>query len=304
MPKSKTMLPGPQNRKVSKDTIKRLLGYLSAYKLQLVLVTICILLSAVASVVSSLFLRTLIDDYIAPLLLQAVPDFSGLFRVMMQMAMIFLVGIVATFLYNRIMVVAAQGVRKTIRDEMFAHMQTLSIKYFDTHTHGDIMSHYTNDTDTLRQMIAQSLPQVFSSIVTVTAVFIAMLSLSVWLTLFVVICVFLIMKLVGYVTGKSGTYFVRQQQSLGSVNGYIEEMINGQKVVKVFCHEEQAKQEFDRRNQQLCQNATEANKFANILMPIMNNMGYVLYVLLAVIGGAMGLAQVPNLSLSGSGVLT
>ena len=304
MPKSKTMLPGPQNRKVSKDTIKRLLGYLSAYKLQLVLVTICILLSAVASVVSSLFLRTLIDDYIAPLLLQAVPDFSGLFRVMMQMAMIFLVGIVATFLYNRIMVVAAQGVLKTIRDEMFAHMQTLSIKYFDTHTHGDIMSHYTNDTDTLRQMIAQSLPQVFSSIVTVTAVFIAMLSLSVWLTLFVVICVFLIMKLVGYVTGKSGTYFVRQQQSLGSVNGYIEEMINGQKVVKVFCHEEQAKQEFDRRNQQLCQNATEANKFANILMPIMNNMGYVLYVLLAVIGGAMGLAQVPNLSLSGSGVLT
>lgn len=304
MPKSKTMLPGPQNRKVSKDTIKRLLGYLSAYKLQLVLVTICILLSAVASVVSSLFLRTLIDDYIAPLLLQAVPDFSGLFRVMMQMAMIFLVGIVATFLYNRIMVVAAQGVLKTIRDEMFAHMQTLSIKYFDTHTHGDIMSHYTNDTDTLRQMIAQSLPQVFSSIVTVTAVFIAMLSLSVWLTLFVVICVFLIMKLVGYVTGKSGTYFVRQQQSLGSVNGYIEEMINGQKVVKVFCHEEQAKQEFDRRNQQLCQNATEANKFANILMPIMNNMGYVLYVLLAVIGGAMGLAQVPNWSLSGSGVLT
>lgn len=304
MPKSQPRASGPQNRKISKDTIKRLLGYLAAYKVQLALVTLCILLSAVASVVSSLFLRTLIDDYIAPLLLQAVPDFSGLFKVIMQMAVIFLVGILATFLYNRIMVVAAQGVLKTIRDEMFAHMQTLSIKYFDTHTHGDIMSHYTNDTDTLRQMIAQSLPQVFSSIVTVTAVFIAMLSLSVWLTLFVIICVVLIMKLVGYVTGKSGTYFVRQQQSLGSVNGYIEEMIHGQKVVKVFCHEEQAKQEFDRRNEQLCQNATEANKFANILMPIMNNMGYVLYVMLAVIGGAMGLAQLPNLSLSGSGVLT
>ena len=302
MPKSHPM-PGPR-RKVSKVTIKRLLSYLAPYKLQLTLVVVCILLSAVASVVSSLFLRTLIDDYIAPLLLQAVPDFSGLFLMLSKMAAIFAVGILATLLYNRIMVVAAQGVLKTIRDEMFEHMQTLPIKYFDTHNHGDVMSHYTNDTDTLRQMIAQSLPQVFSSIVTVTAVFIAMLSLSVWLTLFVVVCVFFIMKLVGFVTGKSGRFFVRQQQSLGSLNGYIEEMINGQKVVKVFCREEQAKQEFDRRNEELCQNATEANKFANILMPIMNNMGYVLYVLLAVVGGAMGLAQVPNLSLGGTGVLT
>ena len=304
MPKSKPLPPDAFKRKVNKATIKRLLAYLAPYKVRLAVVVVCILLSAVASVVSSLFLRTLIDDYIAPLLLQAVPDFSGLLLVIMRMAAIFLVGIIATFLYNRIMVVAAQGVLKTIRDEMFAHMQTLPIKYFDTHTHGDVMSHYTNDTDTLRQMIAQSLPQVFSSIVTVTAVFVAMLSLSVWLTGFVVICVFFIMRLVGFVSGKSGTYFVRQQQSLGSVNGYIEEMINGQKVVKVFCHEEQAKAEFDRRNELLCQNATQANQFANILMPIMNNMGYVLYVLLAVVGGAMGLAQVPNFSLNGSGVLT
>ena len=289
MPKSKTMLPGPQNRKVSKDTIKRLLGYLSAYKLQLVLVTICILLSAVASVVSSLFLRTLIDDYIAPLLLQAVPDFSGLFRVMMQMAMIFLVGIVATFLYNRIMVVAAQGVLKTIRDEMFAHMQTLSIKYFDTHTHGDIMSHYTNDTDTLRQMLAQSIPQMFSSLITIISVFFAMLFTSWQLTIFVLCFVFIMLQVTGRVAGKSGYYFIRQQKALGDVNGYIEEMINGQKVIKVFCHEEKAKEIFDQKNEELCKDASAANSFANILMPIMGNLGNLQYVLLATIGGTMAL---------------
>lgn len=295
---------GAPEKKINKDTIKRLLSYVSAYKLQLIAVVICIILSAGASVVSSLFLRTLIDDYIQPLLLQAVPEFAGLFKVILMMGAVYLVGVLATLFYNRVMVVVAQGVLKKIRDDMFEHMQTLPIRYFDTHTHGDVMSHYTNDTDTLRQMIAQSLPQVFSSVITVVAVFAAMLSLSVWLTGFVVICVFMIMKVIGKITGKSGRYFVQQQQTIGEVNGYIEEMINGQKVVKVFCHEEKAKAIFDEKNERLCQNATAANKFANILMPIMNNMGYVLYVLLAMVGGAMAIAGVTNLSLTGFNVLT
>jgi len=180
-------------------------------------------------------------------------------------------------------------------------MQTLPIRYFDTHSHGEIMSHYTNDTDTLRQMIAQALPQVFSSMISIVAVFVAMLSQSLWLTLTVVLFTMLIMWVTGRVSGKSGKFFVKQQQSLASVNGYIEEMMNGQKVVKVFCHEGKAVEEFDRRNEELCLNATEANRFANILGPINNNMGHILYVILAVIGAGLSLSGVTNVSLSGAG---
>ena len=285
-------------------TIKRLLSHIGEYKIQFIFVLVCIVISAVAGVVSSLFLQTLIDDYIEPLLVQAVPDFSGLFRVILIMAGIYLIGVLATLFYNRVMVVIAQGMLKKIRDDMFDHMQTLPIKYFDTHTHGDIMSHYTNDTDTLRQMLTQSIPQTFSSLITITAVFFAMLSISVWLTLFVVVLAIIMLKVISKVAGQSGRYFVKQQQSLGDVNGYIEEMINGQKVVKVFNHEEKAKEEFDRKNEILFENASTANKFANVLGPIINNLGYVMYVLLAVVGGSLALAGVTNISLSGVNVLS
>ena len=181
--------------KFHKGTAKRLFDYIFEYKLQLAVVIVCIILSALASALSSLFTKTLIDDYIEPLLIETVPDFSGLFRAILMMAAIYAIGIVATFLYNRIMVVIAQGVLKKIRDRMFSHMQTLPIKYFDTHTHGDIMSHYTNDTDTLRQMIAQNIPQMFSSIVTIVAVLASMLVLSVWLTIFVVACVLIMLQI-------------------------------------------------------------------------------------------------------------
>lgn len=285
-------------------TVKRLLSHIGEYKVQFIFVLVCIVISAVAGVVSSLFLQTLIDDYIEPLLVQAVPDFSGLLRVILMMAGIYLIGVLATLFYNRVMVVIAQGMLKKIRDDMFDHMQTLPIKYFDTHTHGDIMSHYTNDTDTLRQMLTQSIPQTFASLITIAAVFFAMLSISVWLTLFVVVLAIVMLKVISKVAGQSGRYFVKQQQSLGDVNGYIEEMINGQKVVKVFCHEEKAKEEFDRKNEQLFENASKANKFANVLGPIINNLGYVLYVLLAVVGGTLALAGVTNISLSGVNVLS
>lgn len=290
--------------KQTKATVKRLMSYIMEYRIQFIFVIVCIIISAAASVGSSLFLQTLIDDYITPLLLEAVPDFSGLLRAILMMGCIYLIGILATFFYNRVMVVVAQGVLKKIRDQMFSHMQTLPIKYFDTHSHGDVMSHFTNDADTLRQMITQSIPQGFSSIVSITAVFCAMLVLSIWLTIFVVIFIFIASKFVGKVAGKSGKYFVAQQHSLGKVNGYIEEMISGQKVIKVFCHEEKAIEGFDIENEVLCVNATKANKYANILMPMMNNFGYILYVLLAVVGGALGIAGITNISLTGTGVIS
>ena len=261
----------------------------------------CILGNTIASVTASTFIKTLIDDYITPMIGQINPDFSGLLTQLVYMACIYGVGMVCGYLYNRLMVVVAQGVLKNVRDDMFAHMQTLPIRYFDTHSHGEIMSHYTNDTDTLRQMIAQALPQVFSSMISIVAVFVAMLSQSLWLTLTVVLFTMLIMWVTGRVSGKSGKFFVKQQQSLASVNGYIEEMMNGQKVVKVFCHEGKAVEEFDRRNEELCLNATEANRFANILGPINNNMGHILYVILAVIGAGLSLSGVINVSLSGAG---
>ena len=288
----------PQNLKA---TVARLMGYVGRYRLRLVLVLFCILGNTIASVTASTFIKTLIDDYITPMIGQINPDFSGLLTQLVYMACIYGVGMVCGYLYNRLMVVVAQGVLKNVRDDMFAHMQTLPIRYFDTHSHGEIMSHYTNDTDTLRQMIAQALPQVFSSMISIVAVFVAMLSQSLWLTLTVVLFTMLIMWVTGRVSGKSGKFFVKQQQSLASVNGYIEEMMNGQKVVKVFCHEGKAVEEFDRRNEELCLNATEANRFANILGPINNNMGHILYVILAVIGAGLSLSGVTNVSLSGVG---
>ena len=285
-------------------TIRRLMSYVARYRLRLLLVVLCIILSAVASVLSSTFIGVLIDDYISPLLLQAEPVFTGLARALGVMVCVYVVGMVSGYFYNRLMVNVAQGVLKNVRDEMFAHMQTLPIRYFDTHSHGEVMSHFTNDTDTLRQMIAQALPQVLSSVVSLVAVVCAMLSLSLWLTLFVLAFAVLMLYITKRVSAQSGKYFVKQQQSLADVNGYIEEMINGQKVVKVFCHEQKAIEEFDRRNDELCHNATAANKFANILGPVNNNLGHLLYVLLAVVGAAMGLAGLPNVGLAGADTIT
>ena len=284
-------------KKTDAKTIKRLLSYFKDYKFQIFIVLVCIVISSLASVAGSLFLRTLIDDYIEPLLLEANPVFDKLLRAIFMMGGIYLTGILATFLYNWLMVIISQGIIKEIRDKMFAHMQTLPVKYFDTHTFGDVMSHYTNDIDTLRQMLSQSVPQMFSSVITIVSVFVAMLSTSVYLTVFVLLTVAAMMFIAKKIGGKSGKYFVKQQKSIGDLNGYIEEMINGQKVVKVFCHEEKTKEEFDRRNDELCYNATEANKFANILMPIMGNLGHLQYVLIAILGGALALNGIGGLTL-------
>ncbi len=291
--------------KLDKKNAKRLFGYIAKGNLsRLSLVVVCIIISAFASVASSLFIKTLIDSHITPMLSVGSLDFSGLVRAIFAMVGILGAGIVATYLYNRNMAVVAQGTLHKIRNDMFSHMQSLPIKYFDTHTHGDTMSIYTNDADTLRQMITQSLPQAISSIVTIVTVFISMLSLSVWLTLFSVLCTFGLILVIGRVSGGSKKYFVRQQKSLGFLNGYIEEMASGQKVVKVFCHEKQAKLEFDTRNEALFADSARANSYANILGPIVNNLGHVLYVLLAIVGGGMAIAGVTNLSLTGFGILT
>ena len=289
---------------MKRNTIKRLLSYMKHYKFSLSVVFICIILSSLIGAVSSLFIQVLIDDYIYPLLVEAVPNFSGLFRILMIMASIYGIGVLANLIYNRTMVKIAQGVLKKIRDELFSHMQSLPISYFDTHAHGDIMSHYTNDIDTLRQMLTQSIPHAFSSLITIAAVFGAMMYLSIGLSLFVLAFVFIILKLVKKIAKSSGKYFMKQQQSIGSINGYIEEMIKGQKVVKVFCHEDKIKQDFDIKNEELCENSTSAHKYANILMPIMNNLGYILYVLIALVGGTMAVLGFSNLSLTGLKPLT
>ena len=284
-------MAGGRRSKNPKKTLARLLHYIKdGYAVQFGVVLVCILFSAVAGVAGSMFLQTLIDDYIAPLLLEAAPVFSGLARALLQMALIYLVGIASTFLYNWMMVSISQGILKKVRDEMFSRMQKLPIRYFDTHTHGDLMSHFTNDTDTLQQMLSQSVPQMFSSLVTIIAVFVAMLVTNVWLTLFVLVGIAVMLVVVRKIGGQSARFFLEQQTSLGKVNGYIEEMINGQKVVKVFCHEDKCKEQFDELNDELRENAKNANTFANILMPIMMNIGNLLYVLVAVVGGTLALS--------------
>lgn len=290
--------------KLDKEAAKRLLTYLKPYRIRMVFVAICILISSIAGVASSLFMRSLIDEHIAPLLLEAVPSYSGLLNAICTMACIFVAGILATFFCNRTMAIVAQNILRDVRDEMFAHMQTLPVKYFDQRTHGEVMSHYTNDTDTLRQMISQSLPNFFSSVISMIAVFVSMIHLSIWLTLVTIVFTVIAMFVVGKLAGKSSGYFVKQQQSIADVNGYIEEMVNGLKVVKVFCHEEKAQEAFDVKNEDLRENWTKANILANIVMPLMGSIGYILYVVIAVVGGFMGIAGVQNLSVMGEPTVT
>ena len=291
---------GPEGMaKVNKDVVKRLMSYIGHYKLRFAAVLICIVVNALAMVSCSLYLQTLIDSYITPLLQAATPDFAPLFRSILIMGCIYAVGILACLFYNRTMVSIAQGTLKRIRDEMFEHMQTLPIRYFDTHTHGDIMSHYTNDTDTLRQMLAQSIPQMFSSLITIISVFFAMLFTSWQLTIFVLCFVFIMLQVTGRVAGKSGYYFIRQQKALGDVNGYIEEMMEGQKVVKVFCHEDESIRKFDELNDQLFTSADNANRFANILMPVVAQLGNVSYVICAMVGGILAINGIGSFTLGG-----
>ena len=285
-------------------TLRRLFSYMKEYKGQLIFVMICILLSAVASAVSALFLQSLIDYYIAPLLTSQTPVFTQLLKVLIVIGAIYLIGVLATLFYNRVMVTIAQGTLKKIRDEMFEKMQRLPIRTFDTHTHGDIMSLYTNDTDTLRQMIAQSMAQLISSVFTMVAVFVCMLYVSFYLTLVAILVMFLILQIVKVVTGKIGGYFIMQQKTLADVNGYVEEMVNGQKVIKVFCHEETAKKELTEKNLAWASAAASANGYANSMMPMMNALGYIQYVIIAILGGYMAISSFTNIGLQGTGTMT
>ena len=287
-----------QKPKSVKNTIARLMSYITgAHRARLIAVLVFIIINALVGVVGSVFIETLIDDYIKPLLKMENPVFSGLIKAIVIMGCIYALGIIASYLQARLMVSVSQGVLKQVRDEMFGKMQTLPIKYFDTHTYGDIMSRYTNDTGALRQMITQSLPNVVSSIISVVAVFVAMIVKSRWLTLIVIVTIFFMMMISAKVGGRSGKYFAAQQKSIGEVNGYIEELINGQKVVKVFCREDMVQAEMDERNDRLCKNATEANRFANILMPMMNNLGHLQYVLLACAGAVLAVNGIEGLTL-------
>ncbi len=278
-----------QNKKTGKGkTIKRLLKYVTkGYKFQLVVVLVSIIISALVGVLGVQFIKYLIDDFITPLLGEQNPDFTALLNVIMAMGVIYLVGVIATYTYNRLMVNISQGVLNKIRGEMFDHMQKLPIRYFDSRSHGEIMSTYTNDVDTLRQMLSQSIPQVFSACVSMVSVLVAMFATNIYLTLVVLAMVVLMVFVSRYLGGNSSRFFVKQQEDIGKVNGYIEEMMEGQKVVKVFNYEEQSKQRFDDLNEQLCDSMTKANMYANILMPCIANIGNLGYVLVAVIGGIL-----------------
>lgn len=279
------------------QTCKRLLSYIILkQKLSFSIVVICILISSCTVVASSLFLETLIDDYITPLLIEKNPVFTGLLHTLIFMGFIYIIGVIATFLYNRLMVKVSQNTLKLIRDDMFEKMQSLPISYFDTHTHGDIMSHYTNDTDTLRQFISQALPQFVSAIVTIIAILIAMLVNNVPLTILVLIVTVIMAFTTEKIGGASARYFIKQQETLGNVTGYIEEMVNGQKVIKVFCHENEAKKGFVKKNKQLCLDSTLANKYGNILMPTIMQIGNLQYILIALIGGFMAINGMGNIS--------
>ena len=280
--------------KPTKDSLKilkRLLTYVfKEYKFLFMIVAVTIIISSLANVIGTLFLRNLIDDYIVPLMNKTGADFGPLLKMIITMAVIYYVGVVSTYIYSRIMIVVSQGSLKKIRDDMFSHMETLPIKFFDTHAHGDVMSLYTNDTDALRQMISQGIPQLLSAIITVFSIFVSMIYLSLPLAGIQVLIILLMFRVTKFIGGKSGKYFGLQQRDIGAVNGYIEEMMEGQKVVKVFCHEDEAKVNFDKLNDMLFDSANNANKYANVLMPIMGNIGYINYVLAAIVGAILAIS--------------
>lgn len=284
---------------IQAETVKRLLRYFASYKALLSIIVLSILINSAVSVVASLFLQRLIDQYIAPLLLMHTPVYTELIRALTFLGVICLVGVLSSWFYNWYMVRIAQKILKDVRDEMFEKMQQLPVGYFDAHTHGDLMSHYTNDTDTLRQMIANSIPNVIAAGFTIITVFFAMLYLSIYLTGIVILIMGSVMLLAGKVAGKSGKYFFRQQESIGDLNGFVEEMVNGQKVVKVFSYEETAKERFREKNQLWRENSTRAHAISSTMMPMMHAFGALQYVTLALAGGALAVSGVLNLSILG-----
>lgn len=293
--KSQNKRPKGQN---PAKTLKRLMGIiLKNYTPHCIVVLLCIFGSAFVSVKGTLFMQTLIDDYILPLTSQSNPDFRPLGMAIMKLALFFIAGALMMYTYNRIMVNVSQGTMKKIRIDVFTHMESLPIKYFDTHAHGDIMSIYTNDIDTLRQMISQSIPQLVNSAATIVSVLISMIILNIPLTILTLIMVAIMVFTTGKVAGKAGSYFMKQQKSIGELNGFIEEMMEGQKVVKVFCHEEESIKDFNKLNEQLFDSANNANAFANILMPINVNLGNLSYVACAILGSILAISGVTSLTL-------
>ena len=295
--------PGPKGMGTPEQPGK-LLGRLARYifknySIHIVIVVICIFVSVLANVQGTMFMKTLIDSYIMPMLKASDPDFTPLLHAILRVAVFYLIGILATFAQNRVMIYVTQGTLRNLRNDLFAHMEKLPIKYFDTHSHGDIMSIYTNDIDTLRQMISQSIPQVLNSAITIVSVFVSMLILNIPLTITTLIMVAIMMTLTKKVAGLSGNFFVKQQKALGEANGFIEEMMDGQKVVKVFCHEEENIKKFKELNDNLCDSSYNANAFANILGPINAQLGNVSYVVCAIVGGILALNSVGGFTLGG-----
>ena len=287
--------------KVNAGTLKtagRLMKYVTGpYRVQFIIVLICILMTSISSIAVSLSLRFLLDDFILPLVGRQDPNFSELYKAMAVLACIFILGVIASFVYNRMMVIIGQGVLKKVRDEMFEHMQTLPIRYFDQNTNGSIMSLYTNDTDTLRQMINQSIPQVLMSSFTIVVTFISMVVLSPILTVLAVLVILVMILVARFVGGNSGKYFIRQQIDLADVTGYVEEHMNGQRVIKVFNHERKTEQEFDKLNERLFESASSAHTFASMMGPIIGNMGNLQFVLTAIFGGVLSVAGIGGITL-------
>ncbi len=296
--------PRPRGMKASVENpgqvLMRLMKYIfRTYAVHCALVLVFIIGSVLCNVQGTLFIRSLIDDYITPMLTEVTPDFGPLLAAIGRVAGFYALGVVCTFSYNRIMVYVTQGTLMNLRDDLFSHMETLPISYFDTHTRGDIMSVYTNDIDTLRQMISQSIPQLINSAITIVTVFFSMLMLDVPLTLVTLAMVAVMLVVARKLGGLSGKYFMKQQKAIGELNGYIEEIMAGEKVVKVFCHEEESKKDFRRLNDQLFNSADNANKYANILMPATAQLGNVSYVICAVVGGILAINQISGLTLGG-----
>ena len=279
---------------------KRIIGFVAKnYLVHCIVVLVCIALTVFSTIQGTMFMKTLIDQYIMPLMQQSVPDYTDLLHAIIRVACFYGVGVIAAYVNTRTMVYVTQGTMKNLRDELFVHMESLPIKYFDTHAHGDIMSIYTNDVDTLRQMISQSIPQLINSSITIIGVLASMIILNVPLTLLTLVLVGVMLIVTKKATGMSGKYFVKQQKNLGEVNGFIEEMMVGQKVVKVFCHEEENIERFDKINEELCDSSYNANKFANILGPINAQIGNISYVIIAIAGGALALGGVGGFTLGG-----
>ena len=296
-PGARGMGPKPKLEGKMSDIIKRVMGQvLKEYKIHLVIVVVCILGAALASVRGTLFIRTLVDDYITPLIGVKNPDFSGLLKALMSIGLTYLLGVICSFTYNRLMIYVTQGTMRNLRLKLFNHMESLPINYFDTHAHGDIMSVYTNDIDTLRQLISQSIPQLLNSSITLISTLVSMITLSLPLTLIACCMVVVIVNAAKFITGKSGAFFITRQQKLGQLNGYIEEMVSGQKVIKVFCHEAKAIEEFEVLNEEVRVATSNANSYANILMPVNAQLGNLNYVLCAVLGAIMALYGVGSVT--------